>query len=138
MNCNLPEVCHHILYIGVLYYFSIVPSTVAEIVSGVRTSPYALEIQFGPIPQDDNKGENISSYIVTYSPSINSSCYNTSASNNWNVSVPVDSTTAIVGNLEASEEYCVVVAARSEAGTGNFSRALLITSMCTASTLNLC
>jgi len=76
MNCNLPDVCHHILYIGVLYYFSIVPTTVAEIVSGVRTSPHTLEVQFVPISQEDNNGE-INSYIVTYSPSINNSCFET-------------------------------------------------------------
>ena len=68
----------------------IVPSTLAEIVSGVRISPYALEIQFVPISQDDNTRGDISSYTVTYSPSINNSCYSTSANNDLNVSVPVD------------------------------------------------
>ena len=111
-------------------FFAIVPSGVAEIVSGVRTSPHALEVQFIPISQEDSNGE-INSYIVTYSPSINSSCFETYANNDLNVSVPVDSSTAMIDNLEASQEYCVAVAAKSEAGTGNYSRTLLITRMCT-------
>ena len=114
-----------------------VPSSVAEIVSGVRTSQYTLEVQFVPISKEDNTRNEISTYIVTYSPSINSSCFNTSANNELNVSVPVDSTTAMIDSLEASQEYCVAVAASSEAGTGNFSQTLLVTSMCTVSTVGL-
>ena len=120
-----------------MLFFAIVPSGVVEIVSGVRTGPYALEVQFAPLSQEDNNGE-INSYTVTYSPSINSSCYNTSANNHLNVSVPVDSTIAMIDSLEASQEYCVAVAASSEAGTGNFSQTLLVASMCTVSIQSAC
>jgi len=62
---------------------------------------------------------------------LSNSCYETYANNDLNVSIPVDSSTAMIDDLEASQEYCVAVAAKSEAGTGNYSRTLLITSMCT-------
>ena len=94
----------------------------------MRIDPHTIEIEFVPITKEENNGEEINYYVVTYSPFKNNNCYSTPDDYNLTVSIPAGSTTALIGDLEASQEYCVAVAAKSEAGTGNYSQTLLINS----------
>jgi len=93
----------------------------------LRIDLNTIEIEFVPITKEENNGEEINFYVVTYSPFKNN-CYSTPYDYNLTVSTPGGSTTALIGDLEASEEYCVAVATKSEAGTGNYSQTLLINS----------
>ena len=94
----------------------------------MRIDLRTIEIEFVPSTKEENNGEEINQYVITYSPFKNNNCYSTSTDYNLTVSTPAGSTTALIGDLEASQEYCVTVAAKSEAGTGNYSETLLITS----------
>ena len=82
-----------------------------------------LEVNFTPVP---NSG-NITSYVILYTPSVNTGCSEIHTGGTSSVSVSGDTTTTVeIDGLEASKEYCVAVAARSAAGTGNYSYVLLV------------
>ena len=92
-----------------------------EIISAVRTSADTLEVEFTPLLNIEN---DITSYTVIYTPTVNASCSKVFAGHTFIVST--DMTTVEIDKLEPNRDYCVAVAAQSESGLGNYSQVLLV------------